>query len=105
MANYTITIVGMGYVGVPLAILFGIHHTVYAVDIDKHKVELINSGHSPIEDEYAGVYLKKAKHRIIATSSTHQAYSKADFIFVAVPTNYDSEKNAFDTSVVESVLN
>lgn len=107
--NFTIAVAGMGYVGLSVAILLAQHNKVYAVDIVQDKVEKINNGISPIQDEYIEKYLDEKTLNLIATMDGKFAYEDADFVVVATPTNYDSEKNFFDTStveeVVESVLN
>ena len=104
-----ITVVGTGYVGLSMAVLLSQHHQVTAVDIIPEKVEMINRRHSPIQDEYIEKFLSedadgtRALH-LHATLDAKAAYSDADFVVVATPTNYDSKKNFFDTSAVESVI-
>lgn len=93
-----------GYVGLSIATLLSQHHKVYAVDIIPEKVELINSKKSPIQDEYIEKYLAEKKLDLTATLDAKLAYSNADFVVIAAPTNYDSQKNFFDTSAVETVI-
>ena len=104
MKNYTIAVAGTGYVGLSIATLLSQHHKVYAVDIVPEKVELINSRKSPIQDEYIEKYLAEKKLDLTATLDAKLAYSNADFVVIAAPTNYDSQKNFFDTSAVETVI-
>ena len=102
--RYTIACAGTGYVGLSLAVLTALHHKVYAVDIVPEKVELINSNKSPIQDEYIEKYLAEKNLDLTATLDAKFAYSNADFVVIAAPTNYDSQKNFFDTSAVEAVI-
>lgn len=104
MKNYTIAVAGTGYVGLSIATLLSQHHKVYAVDIIPEKVGLINSKKSPIQDEYIEKYLAEKKLDLTATLDAKLAYSNADFVVIAAPTNYDSQKNFFDTSAVETVI-
>ena len=104
MKNYTIAVAGTGYVGLSIATLLSQHHKVYAVDIIPEKVELINSKKSPIQDEYIEKYLAEKELDLTATLDAKLAYSNADFVVIAAPTNYDSQKNFFDTSAVETVI-
>ncbi len=104
MKDYTIAVAGTGYVGLSIATLLSQHHKVYAVDIVLEKVELINNRKSPIQDEYIEKYLAEKKLDLTATLDAKLAYSNADFVVIAAPTNYDSEKNFFDTSAVEAVI-
>lgn len=104
MKQYRITIVGTGYVGMFLAILLDQKHIVCAKDVVKEKVDMINSDDSPIYDDYIDQYLKSGRRNIKATLDSREAYAEAEFIVVAVPTNYDASKNYFDTSIVEKVL-
>ena len=99
-----IAVAGTGYVGLSIAILLAQHHLVYAVDIIPEKVNLINARKSPIQDEYIEKYLAEKRLNLTATLNAEEAYSDADFIIVATPTNYDPQKNFFDTSAVESVI-
>ena len=104
MKNYTIAVAGTGYVGLSIATLLSQHHKVYAVDIVPEKVELINHRKSPIQDEYIEKYLAEKELNLTATLDAKLAYSNADFVVIAAPTNYDSQKNFFDTSAVETVI-
>lgn len=104
MERLTIAVAGTGYVGLSIAVLLAQHHTVTAVDIIPEKVELINSRKSPIQDEYIEKYLAEKQLDLTATLDAKEAYSKADFVVIAAPTNYDSKKNYFDTSAVENVI-
>ena len=102
--NYTIAVAGTGYVGLSIATLLSQHHKVYAVDIVPSKVELINQRKSPIQDEYIEKYLSEKELDLNATIDAEMAYSAADFVVIAAPTNYDSTTLHFDTSAVESVI-
>lgn len=93
-----------GYVGLSLAVLLAQHHQVTAVDIVPEKVELINNKKSPIQDDYIEKYLAEKELDLTATLDAKEAYSDADFVVIAAPTNYDSKKNFFDTSAVEAVI-
>lgn len=104
MKNYTIAVAGTGYVGLSIATLLSQHHKVYAVDIVPEKVELINNRKFPIQDEYIEKYLAEKELDLTATLDAKLAYSNADFVVIAAPTNYDSQKNFFDTSAVEAVI-
>ena len=104
MKNYTIAVAGTGYVGLSIATLLSQHHKVFAVDIIPEKVELINNRKSPIQDEYIEKYLAEKELDLTATLDAKLAYSNADFVVIAAPTNYDSQKNFFDTSAVEAVI-
>lgn len=99
-----IAVAGTGYVGLSIATLLSQHHEVMAVDIIPEKVEKINKRISPIQDEYIEKYLKEKELNLIATLDAESAYKDADFVVIAAPTNYDSKKNFFDTSAVESVI-
>lgn len=99
-----ITIAGTGYVGLSLAVLLSQKHSVIAVDVVKDKVDLINNGKSPIKDKEIEEYLATKDLDLVATLDGVSAYKDADFIIIATPTNYDSEKNVFDTSAVEKVI-
>lgn len=99
-----IAIAGMGYVGLSLAVLLAQHHTVYAVDIAEEKVEILNNRKSPIRDSYIESYLSNKDLDIVATTDARSAYESAEFVIIAVPTNYDSDRNSFDTSAVEAVV-
>ena len=100
----TIAVAGTGYVGLSLATLLAQHHHVTAVDIVPEKVEMINRGQSPIQDEYIEAYLAEKELDLTATLDGDAAYRDADFVVIAAPTNYDSQRNYFDTSAVESVI-
>ena len=102
--NLKIAVAGTGYVGLSLAVLLAQHHRVTAVDIVPEKVELINNKKSPIQDEYIEKYLAEKELDLTATLDAKEAYSDADFVVIAAPTNYDSKKNFFDTSAVEAVI-
>ena len=102
--RYTVAVAGTGYVGLSMAVLLSQHHTVYAVDILPEKVEMINQRRSPIRDEYIEKYFAEKKLDLTATLYAEEAYRNADFVVIAAPTNYDSRKNFFNTSVVESVV-
>ena len=99
-----IAVAGTGYVGLSLAVLLAQHHQVTAVDIVPEKVELINNKKSPIQDDYIEKYLSERELNLTATLDAKEAYSDADFVVIAAPTNYDSKKNFFDTSAVEAVI-
>jgi len=105
MEKYTIAVAGTGYVGLSIATLLAQHHKVYAVDIIPEKVELINQRKSPIQDEYIEKYLSEKELDLTATLDAKTAYSAADFVVIAAPTNYDSTTQHFDTSAVEAVIN
>ena len=102
--NMKIAVAGTGYVGLSIATLLAQHHTVTAVDIVPEKVELINNRKSPIQDEYIEKYLAEKELDLTATLDAEAAYSDAEFVIIAAPTNYDSRKNFFDTSAVEAVI-
>ena len=102
--NLKIAVAGTGYVGLSIATLLSQHHEVTAVDIIPEKVELINNKKSPIQDEYIEKYLAEKELNLTATLDAKAAYSDADFVVIAAPTNYDSKKNFFDTSAVEAVI-
>lgn len=99
-----IAVAGTGYVGLSIATLLAQHHKVTAVDIVPEKVEMINNRKSPIQDEYIEKYLEEKELDLTATLDAKGAYSDADFVIIAAPTNYDSKKNFFDTSAVEAVI-
>lgn len=99
-----ITVVGTGYVGLSNAMLFAEKHEVTALDIDKHRVNLLQQLKSPIQDELIEQYLTKKNIHFKVTMDQHEAYAMADFIIVATPTNYDESTNYFDTSSIEQVL-
>ena len=99
-----IAVAGTGYVGLSIAVLLAQHNTVHAVDIVPEKVELINSRKSPIQDEYIEKYLAEKELDLAATLDAKSAYSDAEIVVIAAPTNYDPKKNYFDTSAVEAVI-
>ena len=99
-----IAVAGTGYVGLSIATLLAQHHHVTAVDILPEKVEKINRRQSPIQDEYIEKYLAEKELDLTATLDAEAAYRDADFVVIAAPTNYDSKKNYFDTSAVETVI-
>ena len=99
-----IAVAGTGYVGLSIAALLSQNHRVFAVDIVPEKIELINRKKSPIRDEYIEKYLAEKELFLTATLDAEEAYTEADFVVIAAPTNYDSKKNHFDTSAVESVI-
>lgn len=102
--NYTIAVAGTGYVGLSIAILLSQRHNVWAVDIIPEKVELINKRISPLQDEYIERYLSEKELNLTATLDAREAYCTADFVVIAVPTNYNSTTQYFDTSAVETVI-
>ena len=104
LEDITIAVAGTGYVGLSIAILLAQNHPVYAVDIVPEKIDLINSKKSPIQDEYLEKYLAEKELDLTATLDAKLAYTNADFVVIAAPTNYDPKKNFFDTSAVESVI-
>ena len=104
MKKNTIAVAGTGYVGLSLAVLLAQHNKVYAVDIIPEKVELINSRKSPIQDEYIEKYLAEKELDLTATLDAESAYSNADFVVIAAPTNYDSVTQHFNTTAVENVI-
>lgn len=104
MSNFKIAVAGTGYVGLSIATLLAQHNKIMAVDIIPEKVELINNKKSPIKDEYIEKYLVEKELDLTATLDAKDAYSDADFVVIATPTNYNSKKNFFDTSAVEKVI-
>lgn len=104
MKKYTIAVAGTGYVGLSLAVLLAQHNKVYAVDIVPEKVELINNKKSPIQDEFIEKYLAEKELDLTATLDAESAYSTADFVVIAAPTNYDSVTQHFNTTAVENVI-
>ena len=105
MKDYKIAVAGTGYVGLSIATLLAQHHQVTAVDVIPEKVELINNKRSPIQDEYIEKYLAEKPLRLTATLDGRTAYSDADFVVIAAPTNYDPVTNYFDTHHIEDVIN
>ena len=104
IGNYKIAVAGTGYVGLSIAMLLSQHHQVTAVDIISEKVGLINKRKSPIQDDYIEKYLAEKELNLTATLDAKAAYSDADFVVIAAPTNYDSHTQHFDTSAVEAVI-
>ena len=104
MSKKKITIVGAGYVGLSLAALLCQKHHVVVLDISKEKVDAINQKHSPIKDEQISAVLKQNNISLVATQDKESAYLHAEVVFVCVPTNYDTEKNYFDTKYVDEVI-
>lgn len=102
--KYKIAVAGTGYVGLSNSVVLAQHNTVYAVDILEDKVKLINSGKSPIADKEISEYLAEKKLDLTATTDGEKAYSEADFVIISTPTDYDAQKNYFNTSSVESVI-
>ena len=100
----TIAVAGTGYVGLSIATLIAQHHRVLAVDIVPEKVEMINRRQSPIQDEYIEKYFAEKELNLTATLDAEAAYKEAEIVVIAAPTNYDSQKNYFDTSAVEQVI-
>ena len=103
-SRYNIAVAGTGYVGLSMAVLLSQHNHVTAVDVVPGKVQLINDKKSPIRDEYIEKYLVEKDLDLVATLDGESAYSQADFVIIATPTNYDSTKNYFDCSAVEAVI-
>lgn len=99
-----IAVAGTGYVGLSIATLLAQHHEVHAVDVIPEKVEKINKKISPIQDEYIEKYLKEKELNLVATLDAEEAYTGAEFVVIAAPTNYDSQTQYFDTSAVENVI-
>lgn len=99
-----IAVAGTGYVGLSLATLLAQHNEVKAVDIIPEKVDSINNKKSPIQDDYIEKYLAEKDLNLVATLDAEMAYKDAEFVIIAAPTNYDSKKNFFDTSAVETVI-
>ena len=104
MKNYKIAVAGTGYVGLSLSVLLAQHNQVMAVDIVQAKVDMINNHKSPIQDDYIEKYLAEKELNLTATLDAKAAYSDADFVVIAAPTNYDSHTQHFDTSAVEAVI-
>ncbi len=102
--KYNIAVAGTGYVGLSIATLLSQHHYVTAVDIIPEKVERINNRKSSIQDEYIEKYLAEKNLDLTATLDAKEAYSDADFVIIATPTNYDSTTQYFDTFAVETVI-
>ena len=100
-----IAVAGTGYVGLSIATLLVQNNQVMAVDIVPEKVELINNKKSPIQDDYIEKYLAEKELNLTATMDAKEAYTDAEFVVIAAPTNHDSKKNYFDTTAVEAVIN
>jgi len=103
--KFTIAVAGTGYVGLSIATLLSQHHKVYAVDIIPEKVDMINQRKSPIQDEYIEKYFAEKKLDLTATMDAELAYCSSSIVVIAVPTNYNSQTQHFDTSAVEAVIN
>lgn len=104
MKEYNIAVAGTGYVGLSIATLLAQHNHVTAVDVVEEKVKMVNNKISPIKDDYIEKYLAEKELDLTATLEAEKAYKEADFVIVATPTNYDPERNYFDTSSVEAVI-
>lgn len=104
MKKFKIAVAGTGYVGLSLSVLLAQHNQVMAVDIVQAKVDMINNHKSPIQDDYIEKYLAEKELNLTATLDAKTAYSDADFVVIAAPTNYDSKTQHFDTSAVEAVI-
>ena len=104
MSNMKIAVAGTGYVGLSIATLLAQHHEVMAIDIIEEKVNMINNRKSPIQDNEIEAFLSTKNLNLVATLNAKEAYSDAEFVVIAAPTNYDSKKNFFDTSAVEAVI-
>ena len=102
IVNKKIAVAGTGYVGLSIATLLAQHHEVLAVDIIPEKVDMINRRQSPIQDEYIEKYFTEKTLNLTATLDGRTAYREADYVVIAAPTNYDSQKNYFDTSFVRT---
>ncbi len=100
-----VSIVGIGYVGMSLAVLIAQKNQVFAIDIDEDKINKINNKISPIKDELISDYLKNKKLNLIATKDYDEAFKNSDYIIISTPTNYNSETNSFDVSTVDNVIN
>ena len=105
MMRQKITVVGIGYVGLGVGVMLSTRHDVTMLDVDRKKVDLLNEGKSPIKDGLISRYLSEEKLSLSATTDSGTAYEGADFVIVAVPTNYDEETGRFDTRIVENVVN
>ena len=99
-----IAVAGSGYVGLSIAVLLSEHHEVTAVDVNPEKVDLINMGKSPVQDACIEEYLASKRLNLTATLDAQSAYANAELVVIAVPTDYDSNLNCFDTSAVEDVI-
>ena len=103
-SKYQITVVGMGYVGLSVAVMLAQRHEITAVDILLEKVEKINNRISPVKDDELQYYFQNVPLSLTAVQTGKNTYKNADYIFIAVPTNYDQLSNSFDTSIIESVV-
>lgn len=104
MKKYNITVAGVGYVGLSIAVLLAQHNHVTAIDVIPEKIDMINNKKSPLQDDYIEKYLNEKELDLTATVNIKSAYDNADFVIIAVPTNYDSKKNFFDCTAVEEVI-
>lgn len=104
LQDVRVTVAGAGYVGLSLAVLLSQHQKVTLIDVVKEKADMINQRISPIQDEYIERFLQEKKLNLRATTNADEAYSEAEFVIVAAPTNYDTETQHFDTSAVEAVI-
>ena len=104
MKKVNVSVAGLGYVGLSLAVLLSQYNQVIAIDIVPEKVDMVNKRKSPIQDEYIEKYFAEKELNLIATTDYAQAYKNADFVIIATPTNYDSNTKHFDTSSVEAVV-
>ena len=104
MSKHKIAVAGTGYVGLSISVLLAQHNQVTAVDIIPEKVDMINNRRSPIQDNEIETYFATKELDLVATLDAEVAYKDAEFVVIAAPTNYDSVKNYFDTSAVESVI-
>ena len=102
--SFTIAIAGIGYVGLSNAILLAQRNNVYAVDVVKEKINMVNNRKSPLVDKEIEDYLSNHKLKLIATENDEEAYRSADYVIIATPTNYIEKRNYFDTSLVEQVI-
>ena len=102
--RYSITVVGLGYVGLSLAVLLARQHRVTALDIDEERVALVNANQPTVADDLIAEYMANETLSLAATNSPEKAYVGADFVIIATPTDYDPEKNYFDTSLVEAIV-
>ena len=105
MMRQKVTVVGIGYVGLGVGVMLSTEHDVTMLDVDREKVNMLNERKSPIKDKEIENYLSERRLFLSATTDEEVAYRNADFIIVAVPTNYDEEKKEFDTHIVENVVN
>ena len=104
MISLKIAVAGLGYVGLSIATMLSLHNHVTAVDVSENRVGLVNQRRSPIEDKEIELYFREKDLDLTATTDAESAYKDAEMIIIAVPTNYDSEKDYFDTSCIEDVM-